>query len=101
MKIGKQSSCDLKFSFYEKATKINVKTIRRMTQIFMAFSEELNFTWPIKSKDFKLLAYFLAGVNRTFQNRLSKSQVTLKQEPGIYIPLCLHILEIMYDFVRN
>ena len=98
--MGKQSSHDLKFSFYEKATKINVKTIRRMTKNFVVFSE-LNFTWPIKSKDFKLLAYFLAGVNRTFQNRLSKSQVTLKQEPGIYIPLCLHILEIMYDFVRN
>ena len=92
--MGKQSSRDLKFSFYEEVTKINVKTISRMTQIFVAFSEGLNFTRPIKNKDFKLLAYFLAEVNRTFQNGLSKSQVTLKQEPGIYIPLCLHILDM-------
>ena len=48
----------IKFSFSEKATKIcaiclmvltftkyiNVKTIRRMVQIFVAFSEKLNFT---------------------------------------------------------
>ena len=37
----------IKFSFSEKATKIylvNVKTIRRMAQIFVAFSEKLNFT---------------------------------------------------------
>ena len=34
----------VKFSFSEKATKIvNVKTIRRMTQIFVAFSEKLTF----------------------------------------------------------
>ena len=51
-------SCFVKFSFSEKATKIcamyppygfdiylvNVKSIRRMAQIFVAFSENLNFT---------------------------------------------------------
>ena len=43
---------DLKFSFSEKATKIgfdiyivNVKTMRNIVQIFVAFSEKLNFTW--------------------------------------------------------
>ena len=41
---------DIKFSFSEKATKmcviylVNVKTMRTIAQIFVAFSEKLNFT---------------------------------------------------------
>ena len=50
-KIGDMIS-DLKFSFSEKATKmctieiylVNVKTMRTIAQIFVAFSEKLSFT---------------------------------------------------------
>ena len=52
-KFDRFFSTAVKFSFSEKATKIctiylvNVKTIRRMAQIFVAFSEKLNFNVQI------------------------------------------------------
>jgi hypothetical protein len=45
----------LKFSFSEKTTKIyleNVKIERRMAQIFVVFSEKLNFTLLVIVKPF-------------------------------------------------
>ena len=47
-------SLALKISFPEKATKIcvilvNVKTMRKITQFFLAFSEKLNFTFLLSS----------------------------------------------------
>ena len=46
MKLYKRIMVIIKFSFSEKTTKIclgNVKTIRQIAQIFVAFSENLNF----------------------------------------------------------